>query len=211
MSMYKIGITGGIGAGKSSVAKVISAVTGYPLYIADARAKELVEQNIPLRTAVVKEFGSKILLPGGQLDRSALGKIVFNDPDKLKILNNIIHPITLEDFNQWCLELCNSSHPPKGVIKEAAILFESGTHTNLDIILYIYAPIEIRIKRAIKRDGKIRSDIIDRMKNQWTDEKKMALSDWIIRNYEPHFSFDQLYRIPDILRNAFKNRNMKLF
>jgi dephospho-CoA kinase len=207
--LFKIGITGGIGAGKSSIAKILSGVTGYPLYVADVRAKELMNTDVNVRNLIAKHFGSQILLAGGQVDREGLAKIVFNDPEKLKLLNSIIHPATTEDFDKWCKHLLRNPDTPKGIIKEAAILFESGTNINMDFVIYVYAPKEIRIQRVMKRDNKSRESVFSRMENQWSDERKMALSDWIIRNYDPYMRPDRFVEFPDHLRISLHNRGIK--
>lgn len=207
--LFKIGITGGIGAGKSSIAKILSGVTGYPLYVADTRAKELMNTDVNVRNLIAKHFGSQLLLSGGQVDRDGLAKIVFSDPEKLKILNSIIHPATLEDFDKWCKHLLRNNDPPKGIIKEAAILFESGSNTNMDFMIYVYAPQEIRIQRVMERDDKSRASVYSRMQNQWSDERKMALSDWIIRNYDPYMRPDLFLELPDHLRISLQNRGIK--
>lgn len=170
-----IGLTGGIGSGKSTVARMFSEL-GVQVYYADDEAR-----NIFFEPDVVQElitvFGNGILTDG-KPDRSKVASIVFTNKDKLAELNAIIHPRVKQHFKQWLLQ---HSHE-KFVLREAAILFESGSYTQSDAVILVTSPIEIRINRVMARDGISREQVLQRMQNQWTDEEKAKLSQYTITN-----------------------------
>ena len=170
-----IGLTGGIGSGKTTIAKYIHTF-GIPLYIADDQAKNLM-QSQEIIDAIKNIFG-KAIFENEILDRAKLAKIVFNEPEKLEQLNAIIHPAVKRDFQDWLLQ--NKSAP--FIIYEAAILFESGNYKNCDYIITVVAPVDIRIERVMKRDTTSRELILKRIQAQWTDEQRISKSDFIIEN-----------------------------
>jgi len=172
-----IGLTGGIGSGKTTVAGYFAAL-GVPVYIADEEAKKLL--FLPETVAeVMGAFGSDVL-SDGLPDRKKLAGLVFNNPQKLAVLNGIIHPKVKEHFAEWV-----SGHYDKPcVIKEAAILFESGSYKDCDAVILVTAPKEIRIQRVMKRDNVSETEVLARMERQWDDERKAALSDYIIINVD---------------------------
>ena len=170
-----IGLTGGIGSGKTTIAKYIHTF-GIPLYIADDQAKKLMESQ-EIIDAIKNIFG-KAIFENEILDRAKLAKIVFNEPEKLEQLNAIIHPAVKRDFQDWLLQ--NKSAP--FIIYEAAILFESGNYKNCDYIITVVAPVDIRIERVMKRDKTNRELILKRIQAQWTDEQRISKSDFIIEN-----------------------------
>ena len=163
-----IGLTGGIGSGKTTVAKIFKSL-GVPIYIADLEAKKLMESKIVLEQ-IENKFG-KSVFNGQILDRVALAKIVFDAPEKLKELNEIVHPAVAEDFKHWVAQHQNHHF----VIKEAAILFETGGNKYCDKTILVTAPSEVRIKRVMQRDQADKSQIMKRMQNQWDDEKKNTI------------------------------------
>ncbi|MFP9113302.1 dephospho-CoA kinase [Flavobacterium sp. RHBU_3] len=175
MKTKVIGLTGGIGSGKTTVAKMFETL-GVPVYYADDEAKkilylpEVVEELITV-------FGAEIL-QNGQPDRARIAALVFNDKEKLAALNGIIHPKVGEHFSNWAAQ--HATHP--FVIKEAAILFESGSYKLCDAVILVTAPIEERISRVMQRDGTTRDQVLQRMANQWTDEQKKPLSQFIIES-----------------------------
>ncbi len=175
--MLKIGITGGIGSGKSTLCQVFEKL-GTPVYYADPRAKRLMIKHQGIRQGLIALFGDKIYMPDGQLNRQKLAQIIFNDAEALKKVNQIVHPRVQEDFINWTK---NFNHQPY-VIKEAAILFESRSHEKLDASILVHAPENLRIKRVIKRDRVDEQAVRARMKNQWTDEEKLKLADFVIYN-----------------------------
>ena len=176
--MKVIGLTGGIGSGKSTVARKFNEL-GVSIYIADDRAKSLMVQNTEIIKGIVKIFGDEAYLDG-QLNRAFIAGQVFSDKSLLQKLNNIVHPAVEKDFQSWILEESKSS--AKYVIKEAAILFENGGYKKCDYTILVTAPKEERIQRVIERDHTNRQAVLDRIKNQWSDSKKVLLADFIIRN-----------------------------
>lgn len=177
MGVKIVGLTGGIGSGKTTIANYFVSL-GIPVYIADDEAK-----NILFTPSAAKEvaaaFGEEVLT-NDMPDRAKLAGVVFNDAAKLAKLNAIIHPKVREHFTNWV----KKHDSEKFVIKEAAILFESGSYKDCDKIILVTAPKEIRIERVMKRDKVTRDKVLERMANQWEDEKKEALSDYIIHNID---------------------------
>ena len=178
--MKVIGLTGGIGSGKSTVARKFNEL-GVPVYIADDRAKSLMVKNPEIIKGIVKIFGDEAYLDG-QLNRAFIAGQVFSDKSLLQKLNNIVHPAVEKDFQSWILEESKSS--AKYVIKEAAILFENGGYKKCDYTILVTAPKEERIQRVIERDHTNRQAVLDRIKNQWSDSKKVLLADFVIRNMD---------------------------
>jgi dephospho-CoA kinase len=170
-----VGLTGGIGSGKTTMAKYF-ADQGIPVYIADDEAKKIMLMP-DVAKAVLNAFG-KEALNNGVPDKKKLADIVFANPEKLEILNSIIHPKVREHFYEWVKKQKDEVF----VIKEAAILFESGSYKDCDKIILVTAPREIRIKRVMERDSISEGKVLERIANQWDDEKKKALSDYIINN-----------------------------
>lgn len=170
-----IGLTGGIGSGKSTIAAYFAS-KGVPVYIADDEAKKIL--YTPEASEEVKKTFGEIVFTEGQPDRKKLSELVFNNPEKLKQLNAIIHPKVGSHFEEWVKQHSTSPF----VIKEAAILFESGSYKNCDAVILVTSPKEVRIERVMKRDNVTRENVLARMKNQWEDEKKAALSHYIINN-----------------------------
>lgn len=173
--MKLIGITGGIGSGKSTIAKVFTSM-GFPVYNSDTRAKELINSDNELINSIKLAFGEDTYTSSG-LDRKKMASIVFNNPKKLAELNSIIHPAVGKDFDTWA----NAQTSPF-VLKEAAILFETGIYKSLYKTILVTAPQEIRIERVMKRDNTTREEVLSRMASQWPEEKKMELSDFVIDN-----------------------------
>lgn len=186
--MLKIGITGGIGSGKSTVAKVFE-VLGIPVYYADGAAKRLMNTDAVLKQKIKTQFGETIYTDG-QLNKKRLAHIVFNAPEKLEILNNIIHPATLSDAENWMQQ---QSTPY--TLKEAALIFESGAREQLDYVIGVTAPAPLRIQRTMKRDGITREDVIARMNNQMDDSIKMKLCDFVLKNDEQEMLLPQILEL----------------
>lgn len=170
-----IGLTGGIGSGKSTIAAYFSSL-GVPVYIADDEAKKIL--STPQAVKEIKKFFGDSVFTDGVPDRQKLAGIVFGSPERLQQLNEIIHPKVNEHFSGW---VGNNSNTPF-VIKEAAILFESGSYKNCDKIILVTAPAEVRIQRVMQRDNVSREQVLSRMASQWDDQKKAALSDYVIDN-----------------------------
>lgn len=179
-----IGITGGIGSGKSTVAKIF-AQTGFRIYEADVRAKALYQEDFKLKSAIIDLVGPQIYNADGQLDRSQFSALIFNDPKLLKAVNALVHPAVARDFQNW-IDVTPNQYPHSFVLKEAAILFESGSHRQADGVISVYAPKSIRIKRVQKRDNVDREAVLARMRNQWADCKKLLAADFVIYNDGEH-------------------------
>jgi dephospho-CoA kinase len=175
MKTRVIGLTGGIGSGKSTMAKYFASL-GVPVYIADDEAKKILLEPQTVKE-IAEVFGDEVMV-NGLPDRKKLAAVVFNSPEKLSVLNSIIHPKVREDFKKWVDNHSNE----KFVIKEAAILFESGSYKECDDIILVTAPQDIRVQRVMQRDDVTREEVLNRMNNQWDDQKKAALSTYIINN-----------------------------
>lgn len=170
-----IGLTGGIGSGKTTVANEFSSL-GIPVYITDLEAKKLMQSDSVLKQ-IKEEFGSTVF-DKDVLLRDKLSEIVFNDDKRLAKLNSIVHPAVKQHFREWLLEHQNDPF----VIYESAILFESGSFKECDLIITIVVPLEIRIQRVMERDNTTREKVLERVKNQWNDEQKSSKSDFILEN-----------------------------
>ena len=173
--MKVVGLTGGIGSGKSTIARLFSAL-GIAVYDSDTEAKKLINTSAEIKKRIVEVFGAEAYAEG-VYNRAYIADIVFRNPDKLAVLNSIVHPVLADDFNQW-VALQTSPY----VIKEAAILFESGSYKNCDFIITVTAPEALRISRCMSRDGSTEAQVRARMAQQWTDAQRIALSDTVIEN-----------------------------
>jgi dephospho-CoA kinase len=178
--MLKIGITGSIGAGKSTVAGIFK-VLGIPVFDADATAKNILNTDSVLREQIAATFGSETY-KNGLLDKKYLATLVFNNPDQLAKLNALVHPATIEAANIWAKH-CEEQGSPY-ILKEAALLFEAGTNIGLDFIIGVTAPVEMRIARVMERDHVTREEVLKRMKHQLDDTKKMKRCNFVIDNNE---------------------------
>jgi dephospho-CoA kinase len=196
--MLKIGITGGIGSGKTTVCHIFELL-GVKVYNADIRAKLLLNENAEVKLQVINAFGEKIY-PDGILDKKKLAAIVFNDKKALELLNSIVHPAVDKDFVKWV----KNHSGEKYILKEAALLFESGTYKSLDFIVAVTAPLELRIKRIIKRDNFTRKQVFDRINNQMNQQDKIRLSDFVIINNERKMLIPQVLKLNRILENISK-------
>lgn len=174
--MKRIGITGGIGSGKSTIAEVFK-VLGVPVYNSDQRAKWLMQHSPSLKAELSSLFGLEAYLSNGELNRTHIASIVFEDSKMLNRLNASVHPFVKMDFENWCAK---QSAPY--VLKEAAILIESGAHESLDEVLLVVAPVEDRVNRVVHRDGVSEAEVKARVAKQWSDEQKEPYADYIINN-----------------------------
>ena len=175
--MIKVGLTGGIGSGKSTIAAVFETL-GVPVAYADLEAKRLMNEDAGLRDAIIRQFGQGAYT-GPILNRKYLAERVFNDPVALETLNSLVHPVTIREGERWMQEL-SDRHPY--AIREAALIFESRTAGHLDFIIGVHAPATLRIHRTMQRDGLTREEVLQRMRNQVDEEIKMMLCDAVIQN-----------------------------
>ena len=190
--MLKIGLTGGIGSGKTTVAKIFELLN-VPVYYADDASKRLYHTDQDLIKNIKKHFGEDVY-SNEQLNRSKLAAIVFNDPSKLELLNQLVHPPTIRDAVQW-MELQTAPY----VIKEAALLFESGSALGLDYVIGVSAPSHLRIKRAMDRDQISREQVLSRADRQISEEIKMRLCDFVIQNNEQELVIPQVLKLHKLL------------
>jgi dephospho-CoA kinase len=175
--MLKVGITGNIGSGKTTVSKIFELL-GIPVFYADEEAKKVMINDSILVSEIKSVFGEQSYLEDGGLNRKYLASIVFNNNDELNKLNGLVHPAVFRAFDVW-----EKDHPKAPyVIKEAAILFESGSHEFCDKTIMVHAPLETRIERVVKRDGLSASEVQRRDLKQFSEEKKSSLADYIIKN-----------------------------
>lgn len=177
--MLKVGITGGIGSGKTTVCKIFEKL-GVHVYYADQRAKELMEDDPQLRAEIKQEFGNDVYDAEGKLDRKKLAEIVFNNEEKLLKLNSMVHPAVFRDNQSWNEVLAKKGYPY--TIKEAAMLVETGSYRTLDKLIVVSAPEEDRIKRVMARDGSTQEQVVARIKAQMPEEQKVKYADYIIFN-----------------------------
>jgi len=189
-----IGLTGGIGSGKSTVAKYIAS-KGIPVYIADDEAKKIMTKKSVIHE-IQNLFKENIILENGQLDRKKIAAIVFQDSSLLKKLNEVVHPKVKKHFKKWLEK--NKEAP--FVVKEVAILFETGGNTECDKVILVTAPEDVKINRVMKRDNVSREEIIKRMKNQLSDAEKSMKSDYVVTNVK----IDDTYIAIDEILNFLK-------
>jgi len=199
--MLKIGITGGIGSGKSTVCGIFETL-GVPVYYADTRAKQLMQQDPALIAALQKHFGAAVFSANGQLDRAYLSGLVFGDAEKVALLNSLVHPVVAADSEAWMA----MHHKEPYVLKEAALLFESGSYRALDAIICVTAPLALRLKRVMERDGTSREAVLARIHHQWPQEEKDALADYLIVNDGTQLLLPQVLNIHSALCNRSKGQ-----
>ncbi len=195
--MLRVGITGGIGSGKSTVTKIFSVI-GAPVYDADAAAKRLMSDDAGIREELKNIFGEK-LYDGGILNRAWLASQVFSDPELLSKLNAVVHPATIRDSSQWM-----ASRQFPYAIKEAALIFESGSNLSLDFVIGVKSPLQLRLARIRKRDRISDEEIKARMNRQMPEDEKLKLCDAIILNDEKHLLIPQVLRLHERFLNNSK-------
>lgn len=187
--MLKIGITGGIGSGKSLVCDVFRKL-GVSVFNADLAAKHLMNNAPGIKQKIIDTFGANVYLKDNSLDRKKLASIIFNDKIALEKINAIIHPEVRDFFDTWA-----EQQKTAYVIQEAAILFETGQIEQFDIIVLVTAPIDIKIERVMQRDKISREQVMDRMKNQLPDNEKISKSDFVIVNDGQQMLLPQILNI----------------
>ena len=187
--MLKIGLTGGIGSGKTLVAKVFSLL-GVPVYYADAAAKMLMNSDPGLRDALRNAFGDQIYSHQG-INKQKFAEKIFSHPDALQLANSIIHPHVFRDFENWCQRYSGSPY----IIMETAILLESGAYSIMDNSVVVVAPLETRIRRVMQRDAVGRESVLARMRNQCSDEERNRIAGFLLYNDEEHLLLPQVLDI----------------
>lgn len=195
--ILKVGITGGIGSGKSTVAKVFE-VLGIPVYYADDAAKRLMNDDADIKDKLLLAFGKDTYI-NGELNRAYLSGIVFNNPGRLPLLNSIVHPATIADADKWIQQQTSTY-----ALKEAALIFESGADKHLDKVIGVYAPAWLRIQRVMQRDNISELAVKARMDKQMEEDKKMHLCDYVINNDEQELVILQVLKIHDVLMKEAK-------
>ncbi|TMI85267.1 MAG: dephospho-CoA kinase, partial [Bacteroidetes bacterium] len=186
--VLRVGLTGGIGSGKTTVAKIFELL-GVPVYYADDAAKRIMNEDADLKRSIQKQFG-EAAYKSGELDRAYLSAKVFHDPFQLEMLNALVHPATIRDATKW-MDRQEAAY----TIKEAALIFESGAFEQLDYVIGVYAPASLRIKRTMGRNGVSREEVAKRMNNQIDERIKMKLCDFVIYNDEEQLVIPQVLQL----------------
>ncbi|MFA5419761.1 MAG: dephospho-CoA kinase [Bacteroidales bacterium] len=187
--MVKVGITGGIGSGKTTVCKFFE-ILGIPVFTADTEAKTLMNSSSLIRDQLVLTFGDHIYLPNRSLDRKKLAQLIFDSPDLLEKVNSIVHPEVRTHFLRW---VAKQSSPY--IVYEAAIMFESGFYTMMDFNILVTAPEEVRIERVMAREDTTRADVKRRISRQWADPEKIKRADYILNNNNEELIIPQLIEL----------------
>lgn len=195
--MIKIGLTGGIGSGKTTVAHIFE-VLGIPVYYADVAAKELMQHDENIKTQIIQNFGAESYVDG-KLNRTHLSAIVFANPEKTAIMNSIVHPVTIADAKNWMQK--QISHY---AIKEAALIFEANAQTELDFVVGVNSPLPLRIKRIMQRDKINEASVMARMQKQMDVTEKMNRCHFVIENNEIDLLIPQVLAIHEKLLGKAK-------
>ncbi|MFD2920615.1 dephospho-CoA kinase [Terrimonas rubra] len=196
--MLKVGITGGIGTGKTVVARIFETL-GVPVYYADTAAKTIINTNPEVKQHIIAQFGPESYIQG-KLNTPYISGIVFKDSDKLQALNSITHPVVIQHARDWLLRQ-ESSY----ALKEAALLFESGSYKELDIIIGVASPFETRVERVMERDNISREAVLQKMGKQMDEEEKIAKCDYVIYNDEKQMVIPQVLALNKILQQKAAN------
>ncbi|MEP6710764.1 MAG: dephospho-CoA kinase [Ferruginibacter sp.] len=186
--MLRIGLTGGIGSGKTTVAKIFE-VLSVPVYYADDAAKRIMNEDEDLKQQIIEHFGLDAYI-NGQLNRSHLSAIVFDNPEKLTLLNSLVHPVTIADADKWMQQ-----QTTQYIIKEAALMFETEAYKHVDYVIGVSAPEELRIHRTTRRDNTTEAAVAARMNKQMDETKKLERCDFIINNDETILLIPQVLQL----------------
>ncbi len=195
----KVGITGGIGSGKSTVSSIFELL-GIPVYYADIEAKRLMVNNQTIRDKVVELFGTASY-QDGELNRKHIAAIAFKDAAVLERLNATVHPVVIDDYRQW-VKKQNSQY----TLKEAALLFESGSYLESDFNILVSSPLELRIERVMKRDRVVRDEVLARINKQMPEEEKERLATFIVYNNESELLITQVLNIHEKILNLINDK-----
>ena len=199
--MKKIGITGGIGSGKTIICDVFRLL-GVSVFHADNIARYLQQNDNIIRRSLIELFGENIYNSDGMLDRKSIARLIFNDKELMEKVNQIVHPAVRENFNNWAAEHNGEDY----ILYEAAILFESGYYKYLDFNILILAEEDIRIKRVTNRDIVSENTVRERMKNQMPDQVKIRMADYVLENNEKQLLIPQILKLDGLLRDHGKIR-----
>ena len=194
--MIKVGLTGGIGSGKTTIAKIFKQL-GVPVYFSDDRARDLMLNNKSLQESLISLFGDEVFIDG-LLNRTYIASKVFSNPKELAKLNALVHPFVQRDFDVW-----SASQSANYVLKEAAILFEAGAHKLLDKVVLVESPKNLKVSRVMVRDRMLRKEVLMRMERQWSDHQKRINADYIIQNDEKYSLINQILKLHNIF-STFK-------
>lgn len=197
--MLRVGLTGGIGSGKSTVAGVFE-VLGVPVYYADSAGRMLVDNDPGIRTEIIKHFG-KESYKDGRLDRQYISTIVFGDEKKRELLNEITHPVIISDAAKW-MKKQNAAY----IIKEAALIFESGSEKDLDYVIGVKSPRGLRVKRVMERDSTSKAEVIKKMESQMDEDVKMKKCDFLLINDEQQLLVPQVMALHQQLLQLAKGK-----
>ncbi|MCQ2203866.1 MAG: dephospho-CoA kinase [Bacteroidales bacterium] len=195
--MIKLGITGGIGSGKSTITQMFRVI-GVPVYVSDERSKYLSQTNSEIIAGLKQILGDDIYDEMGRLDRKRMASVIFADKEKLQKVNALIHPIVNRDFIEWTEEQKSKGVPY--VVNEAAIMIESGSHKLMDKLLVVTAPVEQRVERVMKRDGVGEQQVKSRINNQMSDKEKVEIADYVIVTDDHHFIMPEILALDEELR-----------
>lgn len=194
--MLKVGITGNIGSGKTTVSKIFE-VLGVPVFYADDEAKDVMVKDAELIAGIKQAFSEQSYFEDGSLNRKHISSIVFNNDDELKKLNALVHPAVFRAFDSWVLQFKDAPY----VLKEAALLFESSSYKMCDKTIVVTAPLEIRIARVMQRDHLSKEEILSREAKQFTEEKKIELADFVIKNDNSELVIPQVLKLHELFFN----------
>ena len=196
--MIRVGLTGGIGSGKSTVAQIFE-VLGIPVFYADDEAKKILNEDDELKKLIIKNFGTESYIDE-KLNRSYIASVVFNDKAKLDLLNSLTHPATMKRGEQWM-----NKQTTAYAIHEAALVFEANVKERLDYVIGVYSPEELRIKRVMERDNISRDQVMKRINRQMNEDEKMKLCDFVLINDEQQLLLPQVLKLHEQLLKLKKS------
>lgn len=179
-----------MGSGKTTVARIFETL-GVPVYYADAAAKRLMQDDAELKASIIRHFGNEVY-PSGKLNRGYLASLVFNDAQKTSLLNSLVHPATIKDGEAWMKDPCGNGQLPPYALKEAALIFESGSEKMLHFVIGVNANPKLRIARAMKRDSISKEEVLLRMSRQMDETEKMNKCRFIIHNNDDDMLIPQV-------------------
>lgn len=199
--LLRVGLTGGIGSGKSTVARLLEMM-GAAVYVADTRAKGLMSTDTRLREEIMRLFGAEAYLPNGTVNRPYLAAQVFGHPERLAQLNEVVHPAVARDFLAWVAVLETAAKRPTYAVEEAAILIESGAWRAMDVIVAVTAPLEVRLRRVMQRDGATREMALRRIEAQLDEATRLRYAQYTVTADDVQLMIPQVVRLHEALCRA---------